>query len=315
MIQIQEWIYQILRMIKNSSAILIILIAGLFWSFGPLVVRYIDDAQLIPWQYLFFRGSIIFLVLNIYLFLAEGLKFTKNYNKIGLSGLIGGVSLGIANISFILSITTTTAAVTMMMLATQPFVAAILAYVFLKEKISMTTFIAIVVAAGGIIFMSLDSKGEGSLFGLINGLLSSLGFAGFTVSLRWRRETPKFTTVAIAGIFCAAVAILVLIFNDDNIFISIKNSSLSALHGFLVCSGLILFSIKSKDLPATDLTLLSLTEVLGGIFWVWLPLFGINEVPTANTLIGGGIITTAIIFYAFNTKQPLSSRYVWVKKK
>ena len=302
-------------MIKNSSAILIVLIAGLFWSFGPLVVRYIDDAQLIPWQYLFFRGSVIFLVLNIYLFLAEGLKFTKNYNKIGLSGLIGGVSLGIANISFILSITTTTAAVTMMMLATQPFVAAILAYIFLKEKISMTTFIAIVVAAGGIIFMSLDSKGEGSLFGLINGLLSSLGFAGFTVSLRWRRKTPKFTTVAIAGIFCAAVAILVLIFNDDNIFISVKNSSLSALHGFLVCSGLILFSIKSKDLPATDLTLLSLTEVLGGIFWVWLPIFGINEIPTANTLIGGGIITTAIIFYAFNTKQPLSSRYVWVKKK
>ena len=76
----------------------------------------------------------IFLVLNIYLFLAEGQKFINNYNKIGLSGFIGGVSLGIANISFILSITTTTAAVTMMMLATQPFVAAILAYIFLKEK-------------------------------------------------------------------------------------------------------------------------------------------------------------------------------------
>ncbi len=301
-------------MIKNSSAILIVLIAGLFWSFGPLVVRYIDDAQLIPWQYLFFRGSVIFLVLNIYLFLAEGLKFTKNYKKIGLSGLIGGVSLGIANISFILSITTTTAAVTMMMLATQPFVAAILAYIFLREKISKTTLISIIIAAGGIIFMSLDSKGEGSLFGLINGLLSSLGFAGFTVSLRWRKKTPKFTTVAIAGIFCAAVAILVLIFNDNNIFISVKNSSLSALHGFLVCSGLILFSIKSKDLPATDLTLLSLTEVLGGIFWVWLPIFGINEVPTVKTLIGGGIITSAIIFYAFNARRPLSSRYVWVKK-
>ncbi len=300
-------------MIKNSSAILIVLIAGLFWSFGPLVVRYIEDAHLIPWQYLFFRGSVIFLVLNIYLFLAEGHKFTKNYNKIGLSGVIGGVSLGIANISFILSITTTTAAVTMMMLATQPFVAAILAYIFLKEKISKTTLISIIVAAGGIIFMSLDSKGEGSLFGLFNGLLSSLGFAGFTVSLRWRKKTPKFTTVAIAGIFCAAVAILVLIFYDSNILISVKNSSLSALHGFLVCSGLILFSMKSKYLPATDLTLLSLTEVLGGIFWVWLPIFGINEVPTVNTLIGGGIITTAIIFYAFNTKRPLSSRYIWAK--
>ena len=297
-------------MIKNSSAILIVLIAGLFWSFGPLVVRYIDDAQLIPWQYLFFRGSVIFLVLNIYLFLAEGLKFTRNYNKIGLSGLIGGVSLGIANISFILSITTTTAAVTMMMLATQPFVAAILAYIFLKEKISRTTLVAISVAAAGIIFMSLDSKGEGTLFGLINGLVSSLGFAGFTVSLRWRKKTPKFTTVAIAGIFCSAVAILVLLFNDSNIFISLTNSSLSAFHGFLVCTGLILFSMKSKDLPATDLTLLSLTEVLGGIFWVWLPWFGVNEVPSVNTLVGGATIIFAIIFYGYNTKRNLQSRYV-----
>jgi len=297
-------------MIKNSSAILIVLIAGVFWSFGPLVVRHIDNAQLIPWQYLFFRGSVIFLVLNIYLFLAEGQKFIGNYSRIGLSGLIGGVSLGIANISFILSITTTTAAVTMMMLATQPFVAAILAYIFLKEKISKTTLIAITVAAAGIIFMSLDSKGEGTLFGLINGLLSSLGFAGFTVSLRWRKNTPKFTTVAIAGIFCSAVAILVLLFNDSNILISLKNSSLSALHGFLVCSGLILFSMKSRYLPATDLTLLSLTEVLGGIFWVWLPWFGINEVPSVNTLIGGAIIIFAIIFYGFNTKRVLQSRYV-----
>jgi len=297
-------------MIKNSSAILIILIAGIFWSFGPLVVRHIDNAQLIPWQYLFFRGSIIFLVLNIYLFLAEGKKFIDNYDRVGLSGIIGGVSLGIANISFILSITTTTAAVTMMMLATQPFVAAILAYVFLKEKISKTTLIAIIIAAAGIIFMSFDSEGEGTLFGLINGLLSSLGFAGFTVSLRWKKKTPKFTTVAVAGIFCAVFSMVVLLFNDNSIIISLKNTSLSALHGFLVCLGLILFSIKSKDLPATDLTLLSLTEVLGGIFWVWLPWFGINEIPSVNTLIGGAIIIFAITFYGFNAKRILQSRYV-----
>ena len=288
---------------KINSAIFVVLVAGLFWSFGPLVVRNIDNAQLIPWQYLFFRGSVIFLVLNIYLFLAEGQKFINNYSRIGLSGLIGGASLGIGNITFILSITTTTAAVTMMMLAAVPFMAAILAYVFLKEKISTTTLIAIIIAAAGIIFMSFDSKGEGTLFGLINGLLSSLGFAGFTVSLRWRKKTPKFTTVAIAGIFCAAVSLLVLLFNDSNILISLKSTSLSALHGFLVCSGLILYSTKSKYLPAADLTLLSLTEVLGGILWVWLPVFGINEVPSTNTLIGGAVITFAIIFYGFNTKR------------
>ena len=121
-------------MIKIVRQILIVLIAGLFWSFGPLVVRNIDDAQSIPWQYLFFRGSVIFLVLNIYLFLAEGLKFTNNYSRIGLSGIIGGVSLGIANISFILSLTSTTAAMTMLSIAAMPFVAAIFAYIFLKKN-------------------------------------------------------------------------------------------------------------------------------------------------------------------------------------
>ena len=292
-------------MLKNSSAIVIVLIAGIFWSFGPLVVRNIDNAQLIPWQYLFFRGFVIFLVLNAYLFLVEGQKFIDNYNRIGLSGLIGGTSLGIANITFILSITTTTAAVTMMMLAAMPFMAAILAYVFLKEKISKTTLVAIIISAAGIIFMSFDSKGEGTLFGLINGLLSSLGFAGFTVSLRWKKNTPKFTTVAIAGISCAAISFLVLLFNDSSLLISLKNTSLSALHGFLVCSGVILYASKSRYLPAADLTLLSLTEVLGGVFWVWLPLFGINEVPSTNTLIGGSIITFAIIFYGFNTKRSI----------
>ena len=288
---------------KINSAIFVVLVAGLFWSFGPLVVRNIDNAQLIPWQYLFFRGSVIFLILNIYLFLAERQKFINNYNKIGLSGLIGGISLGTANITFILSITSTSTAVTLLMLAAMPFIAAILAYVFLKEKISKTTLIAIIIAAAGVIFMSFDSKETGTVFGLVNGLLSSLGFAGFTVSLRWRKNTPKFTTVAISAIFCVIVSILVLLFNDSTVLVSLKNTSLSALHGFLVCLGLILYSTKSKYLPAADLTLLSLTEVLGGIFWVWLPLFGINEVPSTNTLIGGAIITSSIIFYGFNTKR------------
>ena len=294
-----------LRILENSPAAIVVLIAGIFWSFGPLVVRNIDGAELIAWQYLFFRGSVIFLVLNIYLFLIEGKKFTKNYIKIGLSGFIGGISLGIAKVTFILSIIATEAAITLLMLAAMPFLASILAYIFLKEKISKPTLISISIAAIGIIFMSFDSKNGGTLFGLINGLLSSLGFAGYTVTLRWRKNTPKLTTVAMGGLFCTFVAIIVLIFKGDNIFISLKNSSLSSLHGFLVCSGLILYSLKSKFLPAAELTLLSLTEVLAGIFWVWLPLFGINEVPSLNTFIGGAFMTFSIIYYGLNTRRKM----------
>ena len=288
---------------KVSSAMFFVLLAGLIWSFGPLVVRNMDNAELVPWQYSLIRGSAIFIILNLYLFLTEGSKFTNNYNKIGLSGIIGGISLGIANLTFILSLTSTSAAVTLLMLGALPFLAAIIAYIFLNEKISKTTFIAIIIAAAGIIFMCFDSIQTGTLFGLVNGLISSLGFAVFTVTLRWKKNTPKLTTVSIAGIFAAIISLLVIFFNDSNVLMSLKNTSLSSLHGFIVCSALILYSSKSKYLPAADLTLLSLTEILGGIFWVWLPLFGINEVPNNNTIIGGVIITLAIIFYGFNTRR------------
>ena len=288
---------------KTNLAILTVLLAGIFWSFGSLVVRYIEDARSVPWQYLFFRGLTIFVILNLYLFLKEGKSFTKNYKKVDLSVIIGGMGFATAFMGFIWSITHTSVAITLLMLAAMPFITAILGYIFLKEKVSFTTLTAIIIAAVGVIFMAYSSNKLGTLFGLMLGLLSALGFSIGSVTLRWNKKTPTFTTVALAGLFCAIISFVLLIFNEDNFFTTFRNSSLSALHGTLVCTGLILYSIGSKSLPAADLTLLSLTEVLGGIFWVWLPIFGINEVPTANTIIGGFIITLAILYYSLNTKR------------
>ena len=288
---------------KTNSAILLVLFAGILWSFGALVVRYIEDARSIPWQYLFFRGITIFLILNIYLFFKEGKSFVNNYKKIDLSVIIGGLGFATAFMGFIWSITHTSAAITLLMLAAMPFMTAILGYIFLKEKVSFTTLTAIILAAAGIIFMAFSSSQIGTLFGLLAGLLSALGFSVGSVSLRWNKRTPTFTTVSLAGLFCAIISFVMIIINDANVFTTFRNSSLSALHGTLVCSGLILYSIGSKNLPAADLTLLSLTEVLGGIFWVWLPILGINEIPTTNTIIGGFILTFAILFYSLNTKR------------
>ena len=58
-------------------AIPIVLFAGILWSFGPYVVRHIDQPETVPWQYLFSRGIVIFLLLNVYLFLEEGISFIK----------------------------------------------------------------------------------------------------------------------------------------------------------------------------------------------------------------------------------------------
>ena len=285
--------------LKNpKAAIPVVLIAGLFWSLGPYVVRHIDQAEIVPWQYLFTRGIVIFLLLNLYLYLEEGIEFYKNYLKGGFPTLLGGIGLGFAMMSFIWSIIHTSAAITLLCLAAMPFIAALLGFLFLKEKISLNVWIAIVIAAGGIIVMAGGSVDDSSIFGLMFGLLSATGFAIFSVTLRWKKETPKFTTVAIAGLFCALISITVIIIKDLSFLSSSKNEALFATHGTLVCIGLILYSIGSKNIPAAELTLLSLTEVIGGIFWVWLPLLGINEVPSTNTIIGGFLIFISIFYYS-----------------
>ena len=285
--------------IKDAKvAIPVVLVAGLLWSFGPYVVRHIDGAQQVPWQYLFTRGIVIFIILNLFLYLEEGIEFLENYKKIGISGLIGGVGLGIAMITFIYSITNTSAAVTLLCLAAMPFITALLGFMFLKEQISINVWVAIGIAAIGILIMAIDNTGNNTILGLVFGMVSSIGFSVFSVTLRWRKDTPKFTTVAIAGIFCALVSAFMLTINDLSFLSSGKNHALFATHGTLVCLGLILYSIGSKHIPAAELTLLSLTEVIGGIFWVWLPILGINEIPSQSTIIGGFLIFLSIIYYS-----------------
>jgi len=285
--------------LKNEKiAIPLVLFAGLLWSFGPLVVRYMDNPHMVPWQYIFGRGLTIFILLNLYLYFEEGLNFYKNYKKIGRSGVIGGCGLGVAMITFIYSITNTTAAVTLLCLASMPFFTAILAYLFLKEKISLNVWISIGIATVGIIIMAVGNTEKNSLLGFLFGITSCIGFSVFSVTLRWRKETPKFTTVAIAGLFCFVFATIVILITKQSFFSSSYNSSMFSLHGTLVCLGLILYSIGSKAIPAAELTLLSLTEVIGGIFWVWLPIFGINEIPSTNTIIGGFFLFISLVYYS-----------------
>ena len=285
--------------LKNEKiAIPVVLFAGLLWSFGPLVVRHMDNPHMVPWQYIFGRGLTIFIILNLYLYFEEGINFYKNYKKIGRSGIIGGCGLGVAMITFIYSITNTSAAITLLCLAAMPFFTAILAYLFLKEKISLNVWVSIFIATVGIIIMAFGNSEKNSILGFIFGITSSIGFSIFSVTLRWRKETPKFTTVAIAGLFCFVFATIVILITQQPFFSTSYNSTMFSLHGTLVCLGLILYSIGSKVIPAAELTLLSLTEVIGGIFWVWLPLFGINEIPSTNTIVGGFFLFVSLIYYS-----------------
>ena len=293
-------------MTKNSYfyAFIVVFLAGLSWSFGAVVVRHMDEANSYVFQYLFYRGISIALILLIYLFITEGLNFYKNFLKIGISGVMGGIFLAIAFTGFIYSITITSAAVTLFMLAAMPFIAAIFGYFFLNEILRRSTLISMVIAFIGVCIMIINDSITGTVLGALLGFVSATGFALYTVTIRWKPETPKFTTVVLAGLFCTFFSFIFLGFSFEPFnTMPVKNSYLSLLHGLFVASGLILYSLGAKYLPAAELALLSLMEVVGGVLWVWLPIFGINETPSFTVIIGGVIITFAVIFHGYGSRR------------
>ena len=81
------------------------------------------------------------------------------------------------------------------------------------------------------------------------------------------------------------------------------NSYLSLLHGTIVASGLICYSLGAKYLPSAELALLSLMEVVGGVIWVWIPVFGINEVPSFTVIFGGLIIIFSVAIFAVGSRK------------
>ncbi len=262
------------------------------------------DAHQFVFQYLFCRGIAVATILVCFLFYREGFSFYTNFAKVGMPGLIGGFGLGVAFTGFIFSITMTTAAVTLFMLAIMPFIAAIIAYFVLGENLRKLTFISMLIAFLGVCIMIYNDSLKGSVLGALTGFFSATGFALYTVTIRWRPETPKFTTVIVAGIFCSIFSFLMLGTSFESFTIMpVLNIYLSLLHGCIVASGLILFSLGAKYLPAAELALLSLMEVVGGVLWVWLPWFGINEVPSIPVIIGGLIITSAVILHGFGASR------------
>lgn len=281
----------------------LVALAATLWSFGALIVRYMVAAQSYQWQYLFFRGITIAVVLLIYLVTREGSEFVNSIRRTGLSGLLGACGLVAAFSGFIWSITLTTAANTLFMLAATPFIAAFLGVVLLKEKIRNLTWVAMIIALLGMLVMVVEGLGVGNLKGNLIALGSAVGFAIFAVSLRWHKETPQFTTVALAGVLCALLTMLILLFHKDTLAMPPRNVYLSILHGFIVGCGLILFSMGAKFLPAAELTLLTMIEVVAGVLWVYLPIFGIHEVPSALTVVGGVIVLSAIVLDGVSARQ------------
>jgi drug/metabolite transporter (DMT)-like permease len=281
----------------------LVIISGVIWSFSAPLVRLLEDAEIYRLQYLLYRSLIITLVVLIFILFREGRNFLNTFKRIDSWSLFGGLVMSAIFFGWIYALTTTTVAITLLMLGLSPVLSAFLGYLVLGERLSRITIINMIIVITGITIMVWGSDKSTTILGVIYGLFVALGFAIYTITIRKNPEIPKLLTPAIAGFFCMIWAIILIIVTDSSFEIPSVNIGVSVMSGLVIGVGLILYAFGAKYLPSGELVMLSLLEVVLGIFWAWLPILGIHEVPSTNTLIGGCAIVMAIILQGINARK------------
>ncbi len=289
----------VLKSNTYTHALIFVFFAGVLWSTVGLGIRLIEGAGV--WQILFYRSISLTLLLYTVIHLRGGSTKLVSKELFTTPKIIGGLSLVAAYAGGIFSIQTTSVANAMLLFATAPFIAAILASLFLGEKVRIMTWCAVIVAMGGIAYMFADQSTQFSLIGSLAALGSAMGFAIFSVTLRWGKDDEMLPSVFLSGCFAIIITFLICLFLKQSLSLSFHDIAISFSMGiFQVGGGLVLYTIGSKALSAADLTLLSLAEVVLGPVWVWLFL---GELASNNTLIGGSVLLLAIITNAVSGKR------------
>lgn len=283
----------------RKRGVLCVLAAGVLWSTVGLGIRLIEDA--VVWQILLYRSISLSIFLYLVIRLRSGESPFTQIRRTGYPTIIAGLSLVAAYAGGIYAIQNTSVANAMLLFATAPFLAAALGWLVLAEPVRRATWISIIFALAGIAIMVSDNSDRMVLKGSLAALGSALGFAIFTVSLRWGRTGEMLPSVFLSGLFAMIITFVICQFFGHPTLISFNDGSIAMGMGvFQVGAGLILYTLGSRSLPATELTLLSLAEVLLAPLWVWLFL---GETTSINTLIGGVVLLGAIAGNALSGKR------------
>ena len=290
-----------------KSGVAMVLMAGVLWSFQGLIIRQMAEAG--SWSVLFWRSVGMLPALSLFFIWRSNGTALAALRKAGTAGFLGGLGLVVAMGGAIVAFQTTTVANAAFLFAASPFFAAILGRIILAETVSSQTWTAIGIALVGITIRVGDGLAAGAWLGNLAALLASLGFAGFTVTLRWRRVDDSLPFSIIGAVFSILTGAVMAGVTGEPLLVPAADVLWCLLMGvFTLSGGMILYTLGSKVVPSAELTLLSNTEVLLAPIWVWLLL---GESGTDGTLLGGAVLLVAILFNAYSgAKRNLLARAV-----
>jgi drug/metabolite transporter (DMT)-like permease len=218
------------------------------------------------------------------------------FRSVGVAGVAVALCVATASGSFIAALNHTNVARVLFLMAVSPVLAAVLARVTLGETITRRTVVAMALALAGVTLM-LGAPGEADLAGDGLALLAASAFAVMLVITRWRQD------VSMAPATCLSQAILVVAFLPFADFSQIDGADvgwLAALGIGQIGLGFALLTVGARLIPAAQVGLITLLEIVLGPLWVWLAL---DERPSTLTLAGGAIVIAAIAIQARGAPQ------------
>ncbi len=287
-----------MNIIRKLPGSLLVFIGAVCLSFGGLIIKSFEGANL--WQILFWRQFFFSIIVVLYLLITYKKKFFKSFYISGIPGFIGGIFLGIGFAAYVFSMYTTTVANTNFIITTETIFLAVFGYFFLKEKINLVTFIAIILGMSGVLLIlgsSLSIQSSEQFIGNIVAFIMPISFAVLVVVIRKYPNVDMVPAQFVAGVFAAIVGFVVA----GKLSISFYDLFLASMAGFFqIGFGFILITIGSQTTPSAVVGILMLSEAVFGPLWAWL---FINEVPPSSVLLGGSIIIFSILFQFFLSKK------------
>jgi len=280
------------KALTYRQGVLLVLAAGFIWSLMGLLIRLVGEVS--TWHVLFYRSAGMVPVLWVMLWIRSGGAPLAALRRAGWAGLAGGACLVAAFACAIFAIQSTTVANAVFLFSATPLMSALLGRIFLGEAVRAVTWIAIAVALAGIFIMVREGLAAGAGAGNLAALASAAAFAVFTVLTR-RPEMPDATPAILTGALLSILAAAAMIAAaGDSFAIPLPGALIALAMGAVILGiGLSMFALAGRVVPAAEMSLLALLEVILGPVWVWLFL---GETASAGTFAGGAIVLAALVF-------------------
>jgi len=285
---VKQWIVLVTHAhSQRRLGITLVIAAAVAWSTAPFFTRLLPFDS---WTILFWRGLFGGGLIAAVLVLTQGRSGLKDLAGMGRSGWLVASLSTLGMVTFIPALQLTNVSNVAVIIATGPFVAAALAWIWLREAARWQTMLASVAAVCGVAIIAGNAHGSSDVVGIALASLMTVAIAAMTVIVRRHKNTPMVAAAAWSNLLGSVVSIP---FASGIGSLAEADLATVAMFGFFqVALGLTLFVLGSRLLPSGQASLIATLETPLMPFWVWL---AFQETPAPRALVGGALVMGAVI--------------------